>query len=211
MKSRTALFGGTFDPIHIAHLEIARAALSRFGLRKVLFVPAANPPHKSDSAQAPYEDRVRMVELACTGEPRFEVSRVEEPSPADPGRRSYSIDTIGKLLAGGAGPLSFLIGADAFAEITTWHRWEDVVRLVEFIVVDRPGASYEIPAGATVHSLTGIRIPVSSSVIRQRLAQAVTAGDDVPVPAAVLAYIRAHGLYRSQDLQINRSPKQSCI
>jgi nicotinate-nucleotide adenylyltransferase len=194
MKSRTALFGGTFDPVHNAHLEIARAAFSRFDLQKVLFVPAARPPHKSDSAQAPWEDRVRMVELACDGDKGFEVSRIEEPSDSNEMQRSYSIHTIERLLAAGAGPLAFLIGADAFAEIGTWHRWEDVVRLVEFIVVDRPGAVYEIPSGATVYELGGIQIPVSSSGIRQMVME----GDlNVPVPAAVLRYIRAKGLYCS--------------
>jgi nicotinate-nucleotide adenylyltransferase len=192
-KSRTALFGGTFDPIHNAHLEIARAAVSRFGLRSVLFVPAAKPPHKIDHALAPYEDRVRMAELACEDQPDFEVSRVEEPSASDPLRRSYSINTIEKLMASGTGHLSFLIGADAFAEIKTWHRWQDVVRLVEFIVVDRPGAAYDIPVGATVHALGGLQIPISSSGIRQLLASRT---ESVPVPAAVLGYIRANGLYQ---------------
>ena len=84
-RRQTALFGGTFDPIHNAHIEIARAAADRFDLAKVLFVPAANPPHKQ-GATAPYEDRVRMVELACAVDPRFEVSRIEEGT-----ERSYSI------------------------------------------------------------------------------------------------------------------------
>ncbi len=187
---RTALFGGTFDPIHNAHLRIARAALERFGLAKVLFVPAANPPHKAAGAAAPYDDRVRMLELACAGEPGFEVSRIEEGTA-----RNYSILTIEKLLANGSGPLSFLIGADAFAEIGTWHRWREVVAAVEFIVVTRPGSAWEIPIGAVVHKLDGIEMPVSSSEIRARLA----AGDfNVPVPAAVLGYIREHGLYHSR-------------
>ena len=196
IKSRTVLFGGTFDPIHDAHLEIARAAVSRFGLRRVLFIPAANPPHKSATAQAPYEDRVHMAELACMGEQAFEVSRIEEASKQDPHRRSYSILTIEKLLAAGVGSpgfLSFLIGADAFAEIRTWHRWEDVIRLVEFIVVDRPGAQYAVPAGASVFPLTGLQIPLSSSEIREALA---AGSSHVPVQPAVLHYIREHGLYR---------------
>ena len=189
MNSRTVLFGGTFDPVHNAHLEIARAAKGRFGLRCVLFVPAANPPHKSHGAQASYEDRVRMLQLACAGEPGFEVSRIEQTAEARP---SYSIDTIEKVRASGIMELSFLIGADAFAEITTWHRWQDVVSLVEFIVVTRPGAVYQIPPQATVHELGGLQIPVSSSEIRQRLA----AGDrDVPVPPAVQRYIHEHALY----------------
>ena len=183
-----ALFGGTFDPIHNAHLEIARAAADRFDLGKVLFVPAANPPHKPGGATAAYDDRVRMTELACAVDGRFEVSRIEEGE-----ERSYSILTIEKLLGAGVEPLSFLIGADAFREIATWHRWRDVVRAVEFIVVTRPGASWETPPGARVRELSGLELPVSSSEIRRRIAE----GDaDVPVPKVVLEYIRAHGLYR---------------
>ena len=118
-QGRTAILGGTFDPIHDAHLAIAHAAMVRteFGLRRILFVPAANPPHKSGMTITPWEDRVRMVELACAGNAAFEVSRIEQES-----NPSYSILTIERLLAAGAGPLAFLIGADAFAEIRTWHR-----------------------------------------------------------------------------------------
>jgi len=192
MRSRVVLFGGTFDPIHNAHLEIARAAADRFHLEKILFVPAANPPHKSDRAQAPYEDRVRMAQLACEGDARFEVSRIEA-RPEGSSARSYSIETIEKLQAAGIAPLGFLIGADAFAEIESWHRWADVVRSVEFIVVTRPGAAYRIPPGASVYELTGLSLPESSSDVRAAIAR----GDlDVPVPPAVLAYIRERRIYR---------------
>jgi nicotinate-nucleotide adenylyltransferase len=188
MTARNVLFGGTFDPIHDAHLEVARAAADRFDIEKVLFVPAANPPHKSQGAQAPYEDRVRMAELACSGEPRFVVSTIEQGS-----KQSYSIDSIEKLLAAGISPLGFLIGADAFSEIQTWRRWADVVRLVEFIVVTRPGAVCATPEGARVYELTGLDLPVSSSDIRRRLRR----GDkNVPIPASVLAYICEHHLYQ---------------
>jgi nicotinate-nucleotide adenylyltransferase len=191
MMARNVLFGGTFDPIHNAHIEIARAAADRFSLEKVLFVPADNPPHKRHGAQASYEDRVRMCELACAGEPRFEVSRIEEGS-----KRSYSILTVEKMLAAGWGPLGFLIGADAFREIQTWHRWRELIRMVEFIVVSRPDALYATPEGARVHELTGLYLPVSSSEIRLRLAR----GDrDVPVPGAVLAWIRERKLYTEPE------------
>jgi len=192
VQSRTVLFGGTFDPIHNAHLEIARAAASRFDLRKILFIPAANPPHKSRGAHASYEDRVRMAELACAGEPAFQVSRIEQPSPGHPAKRSYSIDTIEKLQTAGEGPLSFLIGADAFAEITTWHRWHDVVSAVEFIVVTRPGHEYSSPSGARVHRLETVALPVSSSEIRGALARGETPAE---LPRAVAEYIRDNGLY----------------
>jgi len=194
----TALFGGTFDPIHNAHLEIARAAADRFDLTKILFVPAANPPHKPGGAIASYEDRVRMAELACAIDRRFEVSRIEAPVSVlnkDSGLRSYSILTIEKFQELGVKPLSFLIGADAFREIRTWHRWKDVVASVEFIVVTRPGANWEIPPGAIVHELAGLDLPVSSSDIRR---QVVEGASGIPVPKAVLRYIREHKLYRSQ-------------
>jgi nicotinate-nucleotide adenylyltransferase len=192
----TVLFGGTFDPIHNAHIEIARAAADRFDPAKILFIPAAHPPHKAGGATASFEDRVRMAELACAVDPRFEVSRIEAGES-----RSYSILTIEKLKSRGVAPLCFLIGADAFREIRTWHRWQDVVAAVEFIVVTRPGATWQVPPGAIVHELAGLDLPISSSDVRKHLcALGQTTGDacEVPVPAPVLAYIREHGLYRSQ-------------
>ena len=139
---KLAIFGGTFDPIHEAHLAVARRAADRFQLDRVLFVPASHPPHKAGITHAPYDARVRMAELACQGEPRFEVSRLEEGV-----QRSYSIDTIEKLQAriAPADDLFFIIGADAFAEIRTWRRWEDVARRVRFIVVSRPSANASAP------------------------------------------------------------------
>jgi nicotinate-nucleotide adenylyltransferase len=186
----TVLFGGTFDPIHNAHIEIARAAADRFGTAKILFVPAAHPPHKPGGATASFEDRIRMAELACAVDPRFEVSRIEAGES-----RSYSILTIEKLKALGVAPLLFLIGADAFREIRSWHRWQDVVASVGFIVVTRPGAKWETPSGAIVQELAGLDLPVSSSEVRRELAEGAS---DIAVPAAVLDYIREHGLYRSQ-------------
>jgi len=214
---RTAIFGGTFDPIHSAHLVVAREAAEAFALDRVLFIPAANPPHKE--AGAPYEDRFRMVELACAADPRFHPSRLEE------GReKSYSILTIERLRAPEArtgpsvvragsveartGPsvvragsvedaLFFIIGADAFADIRSWRRWEDVLREVEFIVVTRPGHVYDSPPGARVCRLETIALPVSSSEIRQELSQGLTPAH---LPPAVAEYIQARGLYRSSQV-----------
>lgn len=188
---RLAIFGGTFDPIHGAHLTVAREAARQFGLSRVLFVPAARPPHKSGATSAGYEDRYRMVEIACQGEPLLEPSRLEAGSA-----KSYSIRTIEKVktqLAPGD-MLYFLIGADAFAEIQTWHRWQDVVRQVDFIVVTRPGHHYAVPPGARVERLDTLTLPVSSSEIRLRLAAGEAPAE---IPPEVLDYIRRRGLYRA--------------
>ena len=186
---RLAIFGGTFDPIHKAHVAMARVAADQFQLDRVLIIPASNPPHKSSSTYAPYEDRLRMAEAACRGEPRFLVSRLEE----GPGR-SYSIDTIERVRAtlGPSDELFFLIGADAFADIESWHRWRDVVGAVRFIVVSRPGHRYRIPEGARVERLETVDLPVSSSEIRSALAAGRRPAE---IPKSVLAYIYQHGLY----------------
>jgi nicotinate-nucleotide adenylyltransferase len=186
---RIAIFGGTFDPIHCAHLTVAHEALTRFSLDRILFVPAARPPHKNAPSITPYEHRYRMVELACASNPAFVPSRLEEQR-----RHSYSIHTIEEVRRG-LGPddvLFFLIGADAFHEINTWHRAQDVMRLVRFLVVTRPGHSYRIPPGAQVEKLETLALPVSSSDIREQL----RAGERVDeLPSPVLDYIRSHGLY----------------
>ncbi len=186
---RLALFGGTFDPVHNAHITVAREAADNFHLDRVLFIPAAHPPHKIDSTGATYEERYRMVELACEADPRFVPSRIEEGEG-----KSYSINTIEKLRSLDA-ILYFIIGADAFAEIATWHRWQDVIRLTDFIVVTRPGHQYTTPEGARVHRLDTLALPVSSSEVRQQLASGTATPD---LPPAVAQFIREHSLYGSE-------------
>jgi nicotinate-nucleotide adenylyltransferase len=188
---RIAIFGGTFDPIHNAHLEVARQAARQFALDRVLVIPNGNPPHKQGVERVPWADRYRMVELACAGDEVIVPSRLEEGQ-----ERSYSIHTIGRVKA--AHPrdeIFFLIGADAFAEIRTWHRWEEVIAAVEFIVVSRPGHRYDIPSGARVLPLENVELDLSSSEVRA----ALRAGR-MPVealPEAVREYIAAHHLYRN--------------
>ena len=186
---KLAIFGGTFDPIHEGHLALAREAAARFQLDRVLFVPAAHPPHKAGVTHAPYADRVRMAELACQGDARFEVSRIEEDTA-----RSYSIVTIEKLRARLApgDQLYFLIGADAFAEIGTWHRWRDVASGVRFLVASRPGHLYQSPPGVEFDRIDDIEVPISSSEIRRALASRQSPAG---LGAAVLNYAVSHGLY----------------
>jgi nicotinate-nucleotide adenylyltransferase len=185
----TAIFGGTFDPVHNAHVTVAREAAYQFAMDRVLFVVAANPPHKPGAQPAPFEHRYRMVELASEGEPLFVPSRLEE------GRaRSYSIHTIERVRAelGTGDSLFFVIGADAFAEIESWYRWREVVEAVEFIVVTRPGHRYNTPARARVRRLDTLALPVSSTDLRRRL----SAGEHpAELPPKVLSYIVEHRLY----------------
>jgi nicotinate-nucleotide adenylyltransferase len=132
-----------------------------------------------------------MVELACAGEPAFVPSRLEQEN-----RNSYSIRTIERVKADlePNDELFFLIGADAFAEIETWHRWRDVVKAVRFVIVSRPGYAYDELDCAVACRVNDAAWPVSSSEIRRALAAGST---DVDVPPAVLDYIRLHNLYRS--------------
>lgn len=182
-----AIFGGTFDPIHNAHLIVAREAADAFRLDRVLFIPAGCPPHKSDSTGASWTDRYRMVELACVADPRFEPSRLEEGE-----QKSYSILTIERVRAQRPDELYFILGADAFAELGTWHRWRDVVAATRFIVVTRPGHTYSAPEGARVDRLDTLALPVSSSEIRRRLALGEMPEE---LPEAVGRYIVERRLY----------------
>jgi nicotinate-nucleotide adenylyltransferase len=186
---RICIFGGTFDPVHNAHIHIAEAARDRFSLDEVLLVPAANPPHKEHATLTPFEDRFRMVEMACAGHAKLMASRLEDGEDF-----SYTVNTLERLREelNSEDRLYFLIGADAFDELETWHEWQRVVRLADFIVVQRPGEAYHIPTGARVHRLDGIELPVSSSTIRARLCSRE------PIPELtpdVRAYIETHKLY----------------
>jgi nicotinate-nucleotide adenylyltransferase len=194
---RVGLFGGTFDPIHRGHVEVARRAADAFDLEEVLLIPSGQPPHRRP-AHADYEHRYRMVALACQGDPRLHASRLEAPNNQK--RPHYSIDTIQRVLREGppGQRLFFLIGADAFAEIHLWHRWREIFDLVEFIVVSRPGsepAASTTPPGACVHWFGEVEVPISSTRVREKL----TAGEAVDewVPAEVAKYIREKGLYKA--------------
>ena len=191
-----AIFGGTFDPIHRGHVEIARAAANRFGLEQVLFIPSGRPPHKRDHPEAGYEHRFRMAALACKADPRFRPSRLEAPDRgASP---HYSVDTIRRVrdqLVSGE-KLFFITGSDAFAEVTLWYEWRQVAAAVEFIVVSRPGADFraaEASAEISAHWLGGIELPISSTGVRESLRSG--ANIDELLPTEINEYISRHGLY----------------
>ncbi len=189
---KIGIFGGTFDPIHRGHLDLARRALKQFGLQKVFFVPALIPPHKSerrDMTPAPY--RFRMVEIAVRGEAQFEVSDIEFSRPDI----SYTIDTLRSLqkLYPGSG-LYLILGADSLAEISTWREAGEIVKLAKLLVARRPGSN----AKASPYPVQWIRMPecpLSSSKIRRELGAGGLLPDEI-VPQDVQDYIQKMNLYR---------------
>ncbi len=193
---RLALFGGTFDPIHSGHIEVALAAATQHSLDRVLVIPCGNPPHKPESCGASYEQRYRMVELACEADPRLEASRLEEPFPG--GEPNYTITTIHRVRSVFEfdQPLRFIIGTDAFAEIEHWRSAADVRSAVEFLVVGRPTSIADVSGNAADPSAKRIDCdhPASSQELRHRAKIGGALAD--LAPPSVCAFIWEHGLYR---------------
>src|SRR5262245_27737066 len=135
------LFGGTFDPIHRGHIEVARRAAKRYKLHRVEFVVSDVPPHKYRQAITPYLHRYAMVALALAGEKDFFPSTLEAPEAGDGTHFRYSIDTVRRVKQSlkKSDHLFFLIGVDAFADIATWREPGALLRECSFIVVSRPG------------------------------------------------------------------------
>jgi nicotinate-nucleotide adenylyltransferase len=184
---KAGILGGTFDPVHNAHLAMARAALEHLKLEKVLFMPTGSPRYRSP-AVASGAHRVAMLRLALGEEPRYEIDARE----LAPGASGYTVDTLRELrLELGAGTeLWLLMGADQYAKLDTWHRPDDVRRLARIAVFARPG--WRVSANA-VTMVPFDLIKVSASEIRARLAR----GEDISalVPPAVADYIAQHRLY----------------
>ena len=135
---RVALFGGSFDPPHHGHIAIATAAADVFDLDSVLFAPVGRQPLKTVVAPAPFADRLAMVELACSPEPRFAVSELDAPRPD--GAPNYTVDTLETLHETMPDTRLFnLVGADSFLDLPLWHGPERLLELAEWIVVSRPG------------------------------------------------------------------------
>lgn len=199
----TGILGGTFDPVHYGHLAVAEDVRETLGLERVLFVPAGIPPHKPDRLITPPAHRVAMVELAIAGNPAFALSRVE----VDRTGPSYAADTVELLIAeaaadGRSSAFVFIMSADAFALLHTWHEPERLLRACRLAVVPRPG--HRTPGRPWVaEHFPGLEDRVlfpagpdlghSASAIRARVA----AGRSIRylVPPAVAAYIAEHDLY----------------
>jgi nicotinate-nucleotide adenylyltransferase len=191
--------GGTFDPIHLGHLALGRAALECARLDLVLIVPAALPPHRAP-ALAPAADRLEMSKLAVADEPRFEVSELEIRRSGP----SFTLDTLEELRRRRPDDRLYLIlGWDAARDISSWHRPAEVLKLAELVVVNRPGLNPPAPADLRAAGLDPARVivcPQRTPSVRATEIRATAAdGGSLAgkVPPAVAEYIRKRGLYRS--------------
>ena len=210
-----AIMGGTFNPVHYGHLRVAEEVRGLLNVDKVIFIPAFNPPHKDDHSFISSEHRIKMVSLAIEDNPAFEVSDREIRR----GGASYSVETLREMADEERGEeFHFIVGADSFNEITTWHEFEEIFMLANIIVVPRPGyrvkrveealpvaeASkfwydetrdlYPNDYGRFVKFMETTPMGISSSRIREL----VKRGDSVKylIPPSVEGYIKKERLYR---------------
>jgi len=211
---RIGLLGGSFNPIHNAHLRIAGEAQAACLLDRIVFIPAADPPHKPLAGNVSFAHRAAMVAMAISDRPDFEMSIIE----AERTGKSYSIDTIRAFRERfPEDELYFIIGGDSFLDIGTWHRYVEIFRLCHLIVVERPGCHIANPldalpdgvrslfrhdcatgrlvheSGTSVSFVAGSPLELSSTEIRRRAA----AEGDISgyVPPAVAAYISQQRIY----------------
>lgn len=194
---RIGLLGGTFDPVHLGHLIGAQAAADQLGLDRVLFVPAANPPHKSTVPISEARYRVEMLKLAVADNHLFEICLDE----IERGGSSYTIDTVRRFRRETApqDELYFILGADNLVEFTTWKDWRDICRQSRLVSLKREGFSeeqYQVPRPLRQVEIIWVDMPligISATDIRSR--HAAGASIRYRVPRAVSEYIETHGLY----------------
>jgi nicotinate-nucleotide adenylyltransferase len=195
---RLGLLGGTFDPIHYAHLLIAEEARVEHRLDRVLFIPNGEPSHKTPEAVTAANHRYEMVRLATASNPAFECSRIEMDRPG----KSYTVDTLHAIKAQFPGAdLFFITGMDTIAEIPTWHKPEEIAGLCTFLAAERPG--YDLDAilptlpsylSGKVLPIPGVLLDISATELRERVREGRTIR--YLTPDAVVEYIAEHNLYR---------------
>ncbi|MBV6272314.1 nicotinate (nicotinamide) nucleotide adenylyltransferase [Alcaligenaceae bacterium CGII-47] len=195
IKTRIGLLGGSFDPVHRAHIALALAALTALDLTQVQLIPAAQPWQRSPLL-ASGTDRLRMLELACHNEPRLSINTLELSRQGD----TYTIDTLDSLPK--TADYIWILGADQLVNFCSWHRWQDILTRTQLAVAQRPGISTSPPPalaqvleqnGQTLRCIPFEPLDISATKIRQKLANG-QAVDDMLDPL-VLDYIRAHHLY----------------
>ena len=189
--TRIGILGGTFNPLHIGHLAVAQAAQDSMSLSRVIFVPCCEPPHKRLIHLAPARARLDMLKASIKNNPGFEISDYEIKK----GGKSYSIDTVRhfRSMLGREEKLFFIVGGDSAVHLHTWKRIDEILKIVSFIVVNRPGhddCTPEIPH----RSVTMPGIDIASSYIRRRILQ----GKSIKylVPEEVFRYIKQHKIYQ---------------
>ncbi len=198
-KKRVGIFGGTFDPIHMGHLIVAETIMDEFHLDKVVFIPAAVPPHKLDKQISPAKHRYMMTMLATCSNPRFQVSDMEMHRQGP----SYSRDTLAQLLEehGRDTEFYFIVGADSVENLHTWNRIDELLTMCHFIGASRPGCMPDMekiaqrfgPLAEKIHCLETPELEISSTEIRHRVGQKRTIR--YIVPETVEQYIYKEKLY----------------
>ncbi|MGI9535753.1 MAG: nicotinate-nucleotide adenylyltransferase [Desulfocapsaceae bacterium] len=211
---KIGLLGGTFDPVHNGHLQLGDRVLEKYPIDKILFIPAANPPHKNGAVVCDVGHRLQMLKLAIGDKHRFDLSEIEISRK----KVSYTFDTLEEMKrSGGTGRLyHFIIGYDALSEIETWYRWQDLLVVTNFIVAVRPGFSLKqieqllerngfFPeegrddrwigkkTGNEILFLAGEIADISSTEIRTRIGSKKVWAD--LVPPGVADYIISNQLY----------------
>jgi nicotinate-nucleotide adenylyltransferase len=198
--ARTAVFGGSFNPIHYGHLLLADEVLDALGLDRVLFVTAPEPPHKPSAQLAPARDRHAMVELAIANHPKFAASDLELRR-AGP---SYTVDTL-EVLRIRREELFLIVGSETFLDLLTWRAPRRVAELAQIVVVPRAGSAFDPESEAVrkvVHEIGdepriiyATSLPISASDLRRRVREGRSIA--YRLPDAVAAYIHAKRLYRA--------------
>ena len=193
--SRIGIMGGTFNPIHLGHLALAKAAKKEFALDQIIFIPSGNPPHKKAGEVLDKEERFKMVKLATRGIPGYIVSRIELDRPGF----SFAVDTFNALKNkyGEKAKLFYIMGLDSINEILEWRKPLELFKLCEFIVGTRPGTkirTFRRLVKFPPVNLMELKEDISASEIRQKL----KAGRSVSqlLPKVVDNYIKRKGLYR---------------
>ena len=193
------LFGGTFNPLHNAHMEVARAALRQYELSRIVFIPNGIPPHKERVLGSDKEARFEMVRLAVESNPEFTASRIE----VDREGPSYTIDTIRALKDDYPQGICFIVGADRLLKLDTWKEPHELLRSVPFVIAPRSGVSLDVfdvsPfREAVIVPLQMEDMDLSSSGLRERIQR----GESIRewVPEEVAKYIEEHKYYRKREL-----------
>jgi nicotinate-nucleotide adenylyltransferase len=196
---RIGLFGGSFDPVHNAHVALAEVAMAQLQLDSVRWIPAGNPWQKPNQLAAA-EHRAAMVTLAIAHEPRFVLDRCELHRDGP----SYTLDTVRELQTTRPAAQFFLIiGQDQYTSFHTWRGWQDLLQRVTLAVAGRPGAPSEVNADVLNAGHQPVALPmtgISSTEIRSRIANGQDIADLVPAPVA--SYIARHSLYRGNQTQV---------